>query len=56
MPARASMMAAVTVKDESRLRRVESRQNALVKELRKAFSQGQPTEQGFVAIEGLRII
>lgn len=41
---------------ESRLRRVESRQNALVKDLRKAFSHGQPTEQGLIAIEGLRII
>src|SRR6516225_6978403 len=40
----------------SRLRRVTSRQNSLVKELRKAFSQGEPTEQGAVAIEGLRII
>jgi TrmH family RNA methyltransferase len=41
---------------EARLRRVTSRQNSLVKELRKAFSQGEPTEQGAVAIEGLRII
>jgi TrmH family RNA methyltransferase len=28
----------------------------LVKELRQAFAKGQPTEQGFIAIEGLRII
>lgn len=41
---------------ESRLRLVTSRQNALVKDLRKAFSQGEPTEQGFIAVEGLRII
>jgi TrmH family RNA methyltransferase len=47
---------AVPNEDEIRLRRVESRQNALVKDLRKAFSQGQPTEQGCIAIEGLRII
>jgi TrmH family RNA methyltransferase len=40
----------------SRLRRVTSRQNALVKDLRRAFSQGEPTEQGGVAIEGTRII
>lgn len=41
---------------EARLRRVDSPQNALVKELRQAFAKGQPTEQGFIAIEGLRII
>src|SRR5215470_11283141 len=48
----------MSVKAEAgdRLRRIESRQNAIVKELRKAFAHGQPTEQGFVAIEGLRII
>jgi TrmH family RNA methyltransferase len=40
----------------SRLRPVSSRQNALVKDLRKAFTQGEPTEQGFIAIEGVRII
>jgi len=41
---------------ESRLRRVASRQNALVKDLRKAFSQGEPTDAGYVAIEGVRVI
>lgn len=41
---------------ESRLRPVSSRQNALVKELRKAFSQGEPTADGALAIEGLRMI
>jgi len=52
------MMASMAVPNEVdiRLRRVESRQNALVKDLRKAFSHGQPTEQGFIAIEGLRIL
>jgi RNA methyltransferase, TrmH family len=54
------MIASMGVRDnaeaETRLRRVESRQNALVKDLRKAFTQGQPTEQGCIAIEGLRII
>jgi TrmH family RNA methyltransferase len=52
------MIAAMTVQKEAenRLRRVESHQNALVKDLRKAFTQGQPTEQGCIAIEGLRII
>ncbi|HWS17553.1 MAG TPA: RNA methyltransferase, partial [Candidatus Elarobacter sp.] len=41
---------------ESRLRRVSSRQNALVKDLRKALSQGEPTTEGYVAVEGVRII
>jgi RNA methyltransferase, TrmH family len=41
---------------ESRLRRVSSRQNALVKDLRKALSQGEPTAEGYLAIEGLRMI
>jgi TrmH family RNA methyltransferase len=48
----------MTIHDEveSRLRPVSSRQNALVKELRKAFAQGEPTTTGALAIEGLRII
>ncbi len=41
---------------ESRLRRITSRQNALVKDLRKAFSQAEATAEGFIAIEGLRIV
>src|ERR1700756_5545657 len=41
---------------ENRLRRVASRQNALVKDLRKAFSQAEPTADGFIAIEGLRMV
>ncbi len=40
----------------SRLRPVSSRQNALVKQLRRAFVRGEPTEEGFIAIEGVRII
>jgi RNA methyltransferase, TrmH family len=39
---------------ESRLRPIASRQNALVKELRKAFSQSEPTSDGAIAVEGLR--
>ena len=39
-----------------RLRRVEGRHNSLVKELRRAFTQGELTEQGDCAIEGLRIV
>lgn len=41
---------------DSRLRNVTSRQNALVKDLRKAFSQSEPTSAGYIAIEGLRIL
>lgn len=41
---------------ESRLRRVSSRQNTLVKDLRKALSQGEPTAEGSLAVEGVRII
>jgi RNA methyltransferase, TrmH family len=41
---------------EGRLRRVSSRQNALVKDLRKALSQSEPTAEGYLAIEGLRMI
>jgi len=39
-----------------RLRRVEGRHNALVKELRRAFTAGELTEQGDCAVEGLRIV
>src|SRR5689334_24005051 len=46
----------MTVQEEPRLRSVGSRQNALVKELRRAFSQSAPTAEGGVAIEGTRII
>jgi TrmH family RNA methyltransferase len=41
---------------DSRLRRIEGRHNALVKELRKAFVQGEPTPEGYSAIEGIRIL
>jgi TrmH family RNA methyltransferase len=46
----------MTVHAETRLRPVASRQNSLVKDLRKAFSQGEPTSAGAMAIEGVRII
>jgi RNA methyltransferase, TrmH family len=45
-----------TQNSHSRLRRVTSRQNAMVKDLRKALSQSEPTESGHIAIEGIRII
>jgi TrmH family RNA methyltransferase len=41
---------------EGRLRRVTSRQNALVKELRRAFTQDEPTEQGYIGVEGVRLL
>lgn len=46
----------MTTQVRHRLRRVESRQNALVKELRSSLRSGQPTEDGFSAIEGTRIL
>jgi len=39
-----------------RLRPVASRQNALVKELRKAFSQAIPADDGSIAIEGTKLV
>ena len=39
-----------------RLRRVEGRHNALVKEMRRAFSRAELTEAGDCAIEGVRIL
>ena len=52
------MTAGMHISDEAddRLRPVSSRQNALVKELRRAFLEGEPTAEGGVAIEGVRII
>jgi len=39
-----------------RLRRVEGRHNALVKDLRKAFAHGDLSDDGHCAIEGMRIL
>ena len=39
-----------------RLRRIEGRHNPLVKELRAAFSRGEPAADGYSAIEGVRVI
>ena len=41
---------------QSRLRPVEGRHNALVKDLRRAFAGGELTPEGDCAIEGIRII
>lgn len=46
----------VTANHPERLRRVRSAQNALVKELRKAFSRGEPTPDGSLAIESVHIV
>jgi RNA methyltransferase, TrmH family len=40
----------------ARLRRVEGRHHAQVKELRQAFSRGELTSDGYCAIEGFRIL
>ena len=45
-----------TASHKGRLRRIEGRHNALVKELRKAFAHGEPTSDGYCAIEGTRIL
>lgn len=41
---------------DARLRRITSRQNAVIKELRKAFAHAEPTSEGALAIEGVRMI
>jgi len=41
---------------EGRLRRVNSRQNARVKELRHSFAEAAPNEQGEVAVEGIHLV
>ena len=41
---------------QQRLRRIEGRHNALVKELRQAFSRAERTASGDCAIEGVRIV
>jgi len=46
----------MSVHEETRLRPVTSRQNSLVKDLRKAFTQSEPTSSGYIAIEGSRMI
>jgi TrmH family RNA methyltransferase len=40
---------------QARLRRVESRQNSLIKQLRRAFSRGEEVE-GCFAVEGIKLI
>jgi TrmH family RNA methyltransferase len=44
------------VRQQDRLRRVASRQNALLKSIRQAFARAEPTPEGLVAVEGLKTI
>jgi len=41
---------------EDRLRRISSRQNAQVKDLRRCFGEAMPNERGEIAIEGLHLV
>lgn len=50
------MSQAFTNPPHERLRPIASRQNALVKDLRKAFTQAVPAEDGSVAIEGVKLV
>src|SRR5688572_29487384 len=49
-------MDAVSTMDRTRLRRVSSPQNALLKEMRRAFHQGELTPDGYAAIESVRVV
>jgi TrmH family RNA methyltransferase len=42
--------------EQNRLRRIDGRHNALVKELRRAFARSELTPAGYCAIEGVRIL
>jgi RNA methyltransferase, TrmH family len=42
--------------DRSRLRKINSSSNAAVQALRRSFSRAEPTEDGYVAIESVRVI
>ena len=42
--------------NNSRLRAIESRQNTAVKELRRAFHTGAPTDDGYSAVEGVHLL
>jgi len=44
------------LRTQSRLRRIEGRHNAALKELRQAFTRAERTAQGDCAIEGVRIV
>ena len=44
------------IKMDDRLRRIQSGQNARVKELRRAFGEAAPNAEGEVAVEGMHIV
>jgi len=46
----------MTGETQERLRPIASRQNSLVKDLRRAFTQAELTDDGYCAVEGLRIL
>lgn len=48
--------AVTTIATNPRLRRVESRQNPQVKDLRRAFDSGELNAEGVCAVEGMRIV
>ena len=41
---------------DGRLRRINSRQNARVKDLRRSFAEAAPNQQGEVAVEGMHLV
>jgi TrmH family RNA methyltransferase len=41
---------------EDRLRRIDSRQNVRVKELRRVFADANPNDQGEIAVEGMHLV
>lgn len=45
-----------SAESEGRLRLVTSRQNARVKELRRAFADATPNQQGEIAVEGMHLV
>jgi len=49
-------MATKTASQLHRLREVSSRSNSLVKELRRTLAQGQPSGEGWIGLEGIRVI
>jgi len=42
--------------NDARLRLIQGRHNPLIKDLRRAFARGEVTDDGFCAVEGLRIL
>jgi len=46
----------MAIQAETRVRRISSRSNAQLKELRRAFAKNEPANDGLVAIEGVRLI